>query len=201
VGEPTSYVGTAFIEAKVESFKDKLNPQNWSQNASEIWQESYLIPGSVAIVSPVLIPSPLPPDRTTDPPLAPPSVGLGPGTGPSWKDQMFFEGVIFGGFRYRNILWTSYTDESGSTTTKPHIDFTYEQYECLNTKSVEVDDGGVDVDNGGSHCEDALPGQVALTFRKTVRFTQPDYAVDEVNMLAEVLVPLTLDIWLHTALF
>jgi hypothetical protein len=199
VGEPTSYVGTALFDAEVVAFNNKLNPQNWSQNASEIWRESYLIARSTSVVSPVLIPSPLPPDRTTAPPLAPPIASLGPGTVVSWNDQLFFEDVIFGGFRYRNILWTSYTDAS-QVTTNPYIHFEYEQYECLNTKSVDLDDGGVDVDNGSSNCV-AAGSQVALTFTKTVRFTQPDYAVDEVNMLAEVLVPLTLDIWLHTALF
>jgi hypothetical protein len=201
VGKPTSYEGTAFIQATVSAFAGKLNPQDWSKNAGEVWRASYLVARPSAIVSPVSIPSTLPPDRTTEPPLAPPIASVGPGTGPSWEDQMFFEDVIFGGFRYRNILWTSYTDQSGAAS-EPYIDFKYEQYECLNTKSVALDDGGVDVDNGGSHCEAAgIPGQVKLTISKTVRFTQPDYAIDEVNALAEVLVPLSLDIWLHSVMF
>lgn len=200
MGKPTSYVGTALFDANVAQFSGKLDPRNWSTNAPEIWLASYLIDPSATVVPPGTIPSPLPVDRTTQPTPVPTS-GVSPVVVQSWDKQLFFEDVLFGGYEYRNILLTSFNDASGAAV-DPLIDFQYQQYECLNTASVDLDDGGVDVDNGGSHCQ-AVPGhpeQVQIEFSKTVRFTQPDYAVEEVNALAAVLVPLALDMWLYTAL-
>lgn len=198
MGKPTSYSGTAFLQAKVSDFPNALNPENWSTNAGQVWRQSYLVQTPpLGVNPPGTVVSPLPIRRAVPPPDAGPATAWNP-PGPG----LFFEDVLFGGFRYRNVLKTSYADLSGANP--PSIKFHYEQYECLSTTSLALDDGGVDVDNGRSSCvpDPSNPTtQVQLDVSKTVRFTQPEYCLEEVNALAEVLVPLSLDIWLQTVLF
>jgi len=115
----------------------------------------------------------------------------------------FFENVMVAGIRYRNVLQTSFTDNSKANPA--FVRFEYNQHECLNTKGSRLEDGGIDVDNGFSECvEDPKPGSpnnLRIRISKTVRFTRPGRFVKEMNDLAHVLVPLTLDAWLHNLVF
>jgi hypothetical protein len=196
--QPAAYEGTAVFNGRVSDFVQTLDPRNWATNAPEIWQQSYLIADPPPAVAP--------PGSVASVPLAPP--GSDPtralGTAAAWNPPgagLFFEEVRFGGFTYRNVLATTYVDNSA--TADPNISFAYGQYLCLTTQSPTgvPEDGGIDVDNGIIECVRLNATQVRVTISKAVRFTGPADLVTEVNALAQVLVPLTLDIWLHSLMF
>ncbi|HXU04759.1 MAG TPA: hypothetical protein VN903_27540 [Polyangia bacterium] len=206
---PTDYRRTATFVGNVGAFRRKLDPRRWQINAPELWNQAYLV--ATPAVPPSVLQGPasslatsaldLDPDRTRDPPRHP-----NPGALNAWGppgDGLFFEDVRVAGFRYRNVLKTSFVDNSQDPVA-PSITFTYDQYDCLNTTdSEEPADGGIDVDVGFSECipDPDNPGHVRIRIAKRVRFTQPAYCVDELNALATILVPLTFDSWLHDLVF
>jgi hypothetical protein len=217
--KPTTYSRTAKFTGLVSFFANKLDPRLWQRNAPDIWTASYLIdspsPGAAQSVTQgpatSLASSELDPDRA-----AIPSPDVTPGR-TAWNqpasaatlnpapasDGLFFEEVMFAGFTYRNVLRTSYLDDSKHPT-DPIIRFEYAQYDCLQTIDAgQPMDGGLDVDNGAVQCvaDPEKKGHVKITISKTVRFTQPEDCVEEVNALASVLVPLTFDSWLHDLIF
>jgi hypothetical protein len=205
---------TAFFSGQVSDFTGVLDPQNWSQNAQEIWLQSYVVVAPVNIgvnVAPggQAVLSQLPPDnrRADPPPLPNPPVRL-----PAWglpNEGLFFEEAMFGEFTYRNLLLTSYADDSAGNP--PSIQFDYREYDCLTTEfATGPAFGGVDVDNGFSECVPVpdpahpgqfIPGMVKISFAKTVRFTQPADLAPEINALATILLPLAFDMWLQNLMF
>ena len=203
---PTEYARTATFKGVVSAFSNKLDPRRWSANAPEIWNQSYLIatPAAASVIQGSalsLARSALIEDRNADPrPDVTPALNA---WGPP-GDGLFFEDVMVAGFRYRNVLQTSYVDTSGDpTVAAPRIRFDYRQYDCLDTDSAEPAEGGIDVDHGFSECvqDPENPGQIILSIAKTVRFTQPAFCVDELNALASITVPLSFDSWLHDMMF
>ena len=197
--KPASYSGQATVNKKVADFQAAFNPLRWPEKAPYLWSETYLIP----------------PVDPPDPTVGPGTVGVGPegGTDPatglprirsrdparapdrnSWDAAKLFEGALFGGSLYRNILQTRLIN------TPQQISFEYAQVECLDTQSGRFFDGGIDIDFGhGSATEAGTQVQVAVS--KTVRFTQPAPSARDVNLLAHVMVPLSFDFWLHCGLF
>jgi hypothetical protein len=183
MNKPASYMGSATFSGSVSAFSKALDPRNWQRNAPQIWQASYPIDSS-----------PLAPDRS----VAPTPAAGDPGT--SDAGGLFFEEVLFGGFTYRNVLTMSYKEDLAAAS--PSIKIEYGQYGCLNTKtSTTLEDGGIDVDNGFIECIPKGVGQVKVSISKSVRFTKPSEFVDDVNVLAHVLVPLALDVLLHSLIF
>jgi len=203
---------TVTFSGDVRDYLDAIDPQLWSTNASTIWSQSYLINqgGEEGLVG---RPGPAPPlARTQDPP------GFkGPGRRqPPWgsEERLFFEEAFFIGYTFRNILKTTFVNDSdfddanydaSDPDPKPKIRFDYWQYDCLTTKddNGRVFVGGVDVDHGTSECfpDTANPGQVKIHISKTVRFTKPELFADELNFAEGILLPLAFDVWLHGLLF
>ncbi len=114
----------------------------------------------------------------------------------SWADSKLYEEAMFGGFLYRNVLQTSLVKAPNQ------IALTYAQVECLETRANRDYDGGIDIDFGqGSATQIGTTNEVKVEVSKTVRFTQPGPVVNDVNLLAHVMVPLSFDFWLHCGLF
>jgi hypothetical protein len=187
---PVSYTGWIEVDGNVKSYLHSLDPQNWQENVPEIWRNSYLIG-----------PPPLP---VAGLPLAsraatPPRI---PGKPDQWPWRLFFEDVVVVGLQYRNILDTRLRQTLDAHRRLVSFEFQYRQYDCLQTRSTGgVDDGGIDVDYGGSSCWYGNNGKVNIQISKTVRYTEPSYLYGELNGLSHVLTPLVFDGWLHQMLF
>jgi hypothetical protein len=113
---------------------------------------------------------------------------------PPKGDQHFFEDVLFGGFRYRNVLKVNYS------VTRELASFKYEQFACLTTKQDTHIDGGIDVDSGEVTVS-SNKGGVTVTISKHARFTQPADLKSDLSDAAHVFVPMTLDSLLHSLVF
>lgn len=194
---PARYAGGATIRnMNVAHFENAFNPLRWPQTASYLWTDTYLIP-------PVL--QPPDPPKLIQNPAGGSSAATGlpllrseqPAKAPSrsaWDDAKLFEGAIFAGSLYRNVLRTSLINSANQ------ISLTYRQVECLETQGRRRFDGGIDIDFGhGTATQNGADVQVTVS--KTVRFTQPEKQVDAVNRLAHVMVPLSFDFWLHAGIF
>jgi hypothetical protein len=188
---PVAYSGTIKVSGTAARYLAALDPQNWRDNVPEIWNASYLI-----------APSGVPSDSL---PLA--SRAASPASVPQKKLewdawQKFFEDVTVVGLRFRNVLETRFRRWKNPDGGVRSFQFEYRQYDCLTTESIGgVDDGGIDVDYGGSKCWPAGNGEVWIEIAKTVRYTEPSYLYGELNGLSYVLTPLVFDGWLHSMLF
>jgi hypothetical protein len=119
---------------------------------------------------------------------------------PSGTNQ-FFEDVIFGGFQYRNLLKVKYA-ETLRKGTRIGVSYKYGQIGCLTTKALpNAQNGGIDVDSGTASVTDNGNSTVTVTITKQVRFTQPVELEPDMNDLAHVFVPVSLDAWLHNLVF
>ena len=203
---------TATFKGRVKDYLDALDPQLWSIKARSIWSQSYLIQKGAADLLANRAAAAKPPSRTDDPPgFKTPAERQAPwGT----EERLFFEEAFFIGYTFRNILKTTFVNDSdfddanydaSDPDPKPKIRFDYWQYDCLTTKddNGRVFVGGVDVDHGTSECfpDTANPGQVKIHISKTVRFTKPELFADELNFAEGILLPLAFDVWLHGLLF
>jgi len=198
---PASYSGQATVQKTVADFETAFNPLKWPASAPYLWTQTYLIP---PVDPPAPAVAPLPPagggpEGGTDPATGLPRIrSSDPAKAPdrdSWAAAKLFEGAMFGGFLYRNVLQTSLVK------TATQISFEYAQVECLDTQANRYYDGGIDIDFGQGSATQVGPNQVQVAVSKTVRFTQPAPMAREVNLLAHVMVPLSFDFWLHCGLF
>jgi hypothetical protein len=121
---------------------------------------------------------------------------------PPTGTNLFYEEALFGDYQYRNILKVTFTKNTGLKK-KPHsASYEYSQHACLNAARDPLRvDGGIDVDCGLADVLSLDDSQIRVTINKQVRFTKPALLVDELNDLAHVFVPLSLDSWLHTLIF
>ncbi len=188
MSRPASYTGTATVDnAKAKDFEDSFDPLKWPATAPYLWTDTYLITQVAPTASDLPLNRSDPPDR--DPPLD------------QWTNRRLFEGAVFGGILYRNILQTSLV-KTPNPLAPTTISLDYEQVECLDALAYRSFDGGIDLDFGnGSAVENPAGTQVKLTVSKTVHFTQPKPVSHDVNLLAHIMVPLSFDFWLHCGLF
>jgi hypothetical protein len=112
-----------------------------------------------------------------------------------------YEEALFGGYSYRNVLNVSFTppasDQNPRTAT-----YKYSQRACLETSRDPLDiQGGIDVDSGEASVVEINDETVKVDVNKQVRFTKPALFVEEMNDLAHVYVPLSLDSWIHGLIF
>ena len=166
---------------------------------------------------PLIVRSRLPLDETHAPPQgnhSPASTGNGsPGPvsllAPQPSDNLpalppgpstLYEEALFGGYVYRNVLNVSFTT--------PKVDgcqtatYEYSQRACLETTRDPLDvQGGIDVDSGVATVVEIDEETVQVNVNKQVRFTKPAFFVQEMNDLAHVYVPLSLDSWIHGLIF
>ena len=216
--KPIVYSGSATFEnAHADGFLNALDPQAWNVVVPEIWLESYLVttpeqddPGAPPATN--AAPGDGPPDGGGDvtPPLLderdkdPPGLnaqrryGIDGRVQVGWENQLFFEEVVLTGFKYRNVLKTSFKNDLKKNNS---FRFDYTQYDCLDTKSEEPANGGVDVDHGFVECQGNPGDEVTIVETKTVRFTEPRFCVDEINAVSAVLIPFMFDSWLHGLVF
>jgi len=196
--KPASYKGEATVLKTVADFQTAFNPLKWPATAPYLWTQTYLIPPP----SPAVAPLPpvgggpvggtdpatgLPRLRSSDPARAPDTS--------AWVASKLFEGAMFGGFLYRNVLQTTLIN------LPKQISLSYAQVECLDTQANRSYDGGIDIDFGQGSATEVNPKEVQVAVSKTVRFTQPAPMAHDVNLLAHVMVPLSFDFWLHCGLF
>jgi hypothetical protein len=151
--------------------------------------------------------------------------GQDPISPPPEGTNLFYEEALFGDYQYRNILKVTFTtypggdpqDEPSGKRRAPaakkagrkpgkgdRASYEYSQHACLNAARDPLRvDGGIDVDSGFAAVEalDGTETRIKVTINKQVRFTKPALLVDELNDLAHVFVPLSLDSWLHTLIF
>ncbi|HVR63796.1 MAG TPA: hypothetical protein VMU50_17965 [Polyangia bacterium] len=181
--------GTLFQNVTVKAFLDALDPRKWTDHAPELWNASYL-------VVPPAAGAPL--RSRKDPPEEDKAAKQ------RWVDRLFYEDVHVLGYDYRNLLLSSFSrkPEGAPDEELTSIEFEYREVDCLNheSKIFGIRDGGIDVDRGGAICR-AVDKGVHVEFSKTVRFTEPAFAQSELAALSKVLVPLTLDSWLHLLVF
>ncbi len=194
--KPASYRGTATFTGSLAALRRPLNPLHWHEDAPYLWAETYLIApvgrgrGAEAVSAPLHGTNPdtgLPWFRSEAPAQAPNREGWGP--------TQLFEAAIFDHYLYRNVLLTDLVNQPD------RISLHYSQVECLETVARRRCDGGIDLDFGEGTAVRQPDGTVKLVVSKTVRFTQPEAAAAEVNLLAHVMVPLFFDFWLHAGLF
>ncbi len=192
---PASYRGTASFAGSVASLSRALNPLHWHEDAPYLWFETYLMApaGSRGAAE-----TGAPPHGTS------PDTGLpwfraeAPAQAPArdcWTPTQLFEAVVFDHYLYRNVLLTDRVNQPDK------ISLHYSQVECLETVARRPCDGGIDLDVGEGTATREPDGTVRLVVTKTIRFTQPQAATAEVNLLAHVMVPLCFDFWLHAGLF
>jgi len=171
----------------VDRLKPVLDPRRWSENAPLIWQHSYLVRDERAL--------------SEDPNQAP-QLDQQLAKEDVWDEPLpalLFEEVLFGGFRYRNLLAVTFEHPNEDT-----IRFRYTEDHCLTTHIEGEGDvnGGVDVDSGLSEARRKGESKmVTITISKKVRFTQPARYQERLNALAEMSVPVALDHWLHHIIF
>jgi hypothetical protein len=212
---PASYQGSTTVKGSVRAVAARLDPQKWKREYPTVWKNSYFaataaffvapnqpVPKKVPGKGPVAVRPPTP-ARSKTPPPSGPAPPAGPGqlvalqpapVGPS----PFFEDVVVGGYRYRNVLDVDHQQGNGFEG------FQYGQYACLNTRSaVGLDEGGLDLDFGRATVarNPNRPGLVDVTIQKQVRFTEPADLDDELTDLTEVFLQLSLDAWLHNLVF
>lgn len=172
----------------VEELKPILDPRRWSENAPLLWLQSYLVRDERALADDPGVA----PERDEE--LADEDIWDEP------RPALLFEEVMFGGFRYRNLLAVTFEHQTADT-----IRFRYTEDHCLTTHTPDGQDltGGVDVDSGHSEAKAKGDGSkvVTITISKKVRFSQPASFRERLNALAEMVVPLALDHWLHTVIF
>ena len=212
---PASYQGSTTVRGSVRAVADGLDPQKWSGEYPTVWKNSYFAATRDFFVAPNQpVPRRVPgrgPVAVRPPTLSrsktPPPSRLVAGAGPGGNVQLlpaplgqnrFFEDVIVGGYRYRNVLDVTHRQQNGFES------FEYGQYACLNARSaLGVDEGGLDVDFGRATVSrtPGRPGMVDVTIQKQVRFTQPEVLDDELTNLTDVFIQLSLDSWLHNLVF
>ena len=187
---PASGTSSSFFPGvTVDDCLEALDPRKWSKNAPELWNASYIADFPNTDFSRATAPAPTPAADSW----------------PTWTDEVFYEDVHVLGHDYRNALNSSFARHYAPGGGLKSFEFSYGEIDCLNNESNFFNgDGGIDVDNGRALCRAAKDGKtdgVYIEFSKTVRFTEPRFAEAELASLAEVLVPLTLDSWLHLLVF
>ncbi|HLK90702.1 MAG TPA: hypothetical protein VKZ18_12445 [Polyangia bacterium] len=181
MSKPASYTGTASVtNMHLSDFEKSFNPLEWPTTAPYLWTDTYLIKPAAGTPSGLPLDRSAPPQRDADL--------------PAWPDRLLFEGAIFGGILYRNVLETSLVNSA------TEISLEYEQVECLDALAYRAFDGGIDLDVGQGSAK-VNGAQIDITVSKTVHFTQPKPVSHDVNLLAHVMVPLSFDFWLHCGLF
>jgi hypothetical protein len=113
----------------------------------------------------------------------------------------FYEEALFGGYSFRNILKVGFTksirENLGGTA-----EYTYDQRACLDVSRDGLDvQGGIDVDSGRAAVRDNGDGTITVEVTKAIRFTKPALFVQELNDLAHVFLPMSLDSWIHGLIF
>lgn len=181
-----------FRGLEVKELLEALNPRNWQRNAPTLWNASYLVAARQETGrEPPLTSRALPPDDAK-------------ADDKQWQEAVFYEDVHVLGFEYRNALQSSFIrhPEKASDDDLQSFEFQYREIDCLNHQSeaLGIGDGGIDVDNGYARCTKVNEG-VHVVFSKTVRFTEPAFAEDELDALSQALLPLILDSWLHLVMF
>jgi hypothetical protein len=198
--KPASYTGHMTVVGKtVQDFERSFNPLNWPDKAPYLWKDVYLIPP----VDPPLVlgeqPVSAPPGGNNDATGLPRVRSEDPAKAEvreSWRSAKLFEAALFGGFLYRNVLQTTLVKDAKK------ISLTYDQVECLDAgRGGRLSDGGIDLDTGEGTAQQDADGAIQVTVSKTVRFTQPSLLAPDINLLAQVMVPLSFDFWLHSGLF
>jgi hypothetical protein len=181
MSRPASYTGTASVtNMQLSDFKKSFDPLEWPRTAPYLWTDTYLI-------APAAPPASQLPLHRSDAPARDADAA-------AWTDRLLFEGAMFGGILFRNVLETSLVQ------TAQEISLEYEQVECLDALAYRSFDGGIDLDFGQGTAKVNGP-QIDITVSKTVHFTQPRPVSHDVNLLAHVMVPLSFDFWLHCGLF
>ncbi len=181
MSRPASYTGTASVtNMHVADFEPSFDPLQWPRTAPYLWTDTYLIAPAVPPASDL-------PLRRSDPPARAPDET-------AWADRRLFEGAMFGGILFRNVLQTSLVKSP------QEISLAYEQVECLDAVAYRSFDGGIDLDFGQGTAK-VNGARIDITVSKTVHFTQPRPVSHDVNLLAHVMVPLSFDFWLHCGLF
>ena len=120
---------------------------------------------------------------------------------PPTGTNLFYEEALFGDYQYRNILKVTFTKDQVKNPT--FASYAYSQHACLDTARDPLKvNGGIDIDGGLAKVEKVGGGSaIRVTINKQVRFTGPAFLVDELNDLAHVFVPLSLDSYLHSLIF
>ena len=181
MSRPASYTGTASVtNMQISDFKKSFDPLQWPTTAPYLWTDTYLITPAGPGASDLPLHRSDPPARDADQ--------------NAWSGRRLFEGAIFGGILYRNVLETSLIQ------TPSEISLQYEQVECLDAVAYRSFDGGIDLDFGQGTAK-VNGAQIDITVSKTVHFPQPRPVSRDVNLLAHVMVPLSFDFWLHCGLF
>jgi hypothetical protein len=222
---PASYAGTAVVPGKVAAMAARLDPQRWSRAFPDIWKKSYyaqdiyfvqppkrrkgrqrrpakalgVLSSYGALQSRAAVPPPLRATLQTArqavrapgvPPAPKPSLRPPRGTNP------FYEDVFFGGYRYRNLLHVTYRSGANGAS------YQYSQHGCLNIQRDPTDiDGGIDVDCGSAVVKAKGKSKIEVTLIKKVRLTEPGNLSSDLNDLAHLFIPLSLDSWLHNLIF
>jgi hypothetical protein len=220
---PASYAGTVVVPGTVAAMAKRLDPQRWFLAFPSIWTQSYYAKDIYFVQPPTqgkggprrrakalgtspssggstpqsrgLAPPPLSGNTMTvrPPSVSPAAVQLPP---PPTGTNPFYEDVFFGGYRYRNLLHVTYESRTNEAS------YQYSQHGCLAlTRDPSDVDGGIDVDCGSAVVKAKGKSKVEVTLIKKVRFTEPANLTSDLNDVAHVFVPLSLDSWLHNLIF